>query len=123
MRKFANNNKMYYVYMLRCEDDSIYTGFTTDVKRRFHEHIEKNKPYGKYTRTHPPVKIEAVWRCYDRSKACSLEYHIKRLTKIQKERIINSSDEFAGLFRAKLDCSCYFSVNPDDLLKEGYNNG
>ena len=114
---------MYYVYMLRCDDNSIYTGFTTDVKRRFDEHIKKNKPYGKYTRTHLPIKVEAVWSCNDKSKAYSLEYHIKKLTKAQKERLIGCSDELVGLFKSKLDCSCYNSVDAEVIFKECEDNG
>ena len=34
---------MYYTYMIRCEDNSIYTGMTSDIKRRFEEHLNKDK--------------------------------------------------------------------------------
>ena len=101
--------------MLRCDDNSIYTGFTTDVKRRFQEHVSKNKPYGKYTRTHTPTKLEAVWSCGSKSKACSLEYHIKQLTKTQKERLISRSCELDEYFAAKLDCSDFLRVKFQEL--------
>lgn len=123
--KSANNFKMqrYYIYMLRCVDNSIYTGFTTDVERRFKEHIEKKKPYGKYTRSHIPKRIEAVWSCNEKNKACSLEYHIKRLTKNQKEQLIACSDKLSELLEAKLNCSDFCPVNPNSFIKECESNG
>ena len=50
---------MYYVYMLRCEDGSLYTGITTDLARRFEEH--RNGKGAKYTRSRGAVRIEAAW--------------------------------------------------------------
>lgn len=43
---------MYYTYMLRCEDNTIYTGITTDISRRMEEHFCKDKKCAKYTKTH-----------------------------------------------------------------------
>lgn len=83
---------MYYTYIVRCEDDSLYTGITTDVKRRFEEHLAQNEKSAKYTRTHKAVKLEAVWQSKDRISASRLEYQIKRLNKTQKELLIESND-------------------------------
>ncbi len=83
---------MYYTYIIRCTDDSLYTGITTDVKRRFKEHISQNEKSAKYTRTHKAIKIEAVWQSKDRISASRLEYQIKRLTKNQKENLIKNND-------------------------------
>ena len=83
---------MYYTYIIRCTDDSLYTGITTDVKRRFEEHISQNEKSAKYTRTHKAIKIEAVWQSKDRISASRLEYQIKRLTKNQKENLIKNND-------------------------------
>ena len=49
---------MYYIYMLRCKDNSIYTGITTDISRRMKEHFNKEKRCAKYTLTHSAKKLE-----------------------------------------------------------------
>ena len=52
---------MYYIYMLRCKDNSIYTGITVDIDRRMKEHFERDKKCAKYTLRHQAQKLEAVW--------------------------------------------------------------
>ena len=78
---------MYYVYMLRCKDNSIYTGITVDINRRMKEHFSKNEKCAKYTLTHSAKRLEAVWRTDNKSLASKLEYAIKKLTKKQKENL------------------------------------
>lgn len=80
--------KPYYTYMLRCQDNSIYTGITTDVKRRMEEHFGKTSLCAKYTLHHTPKKLEAVWKSDNRVLASKLEFHIKKLNKKQKEEIL-----------------------------------
>ncbi len=53
---------MYYTYMIRCKDNSIYTGITTDVERRWEEHLSQGKKCAKYTKKHPVLRIQAVWK-------------------------------------------------------------
>ena len=48
---------MYYIYMLRCKDDSIYTGITTDLDRRMKEHFGAGEKSAKYTRSHVALKL------------------------------------------------------------------
>ncbi len=79
---------MYYTYMLRCQDNSIYTGITTDLKRRLTEHISKSEKCAKYTMHHSVEKLEIAWESENRVLASKLEYHIKKLTKAQKEQLI-----------------------------------
>lgn len=83
---------MYYTYMLRCKDNSIYTGITTDVERRMKEHFEQSQKCAKYTRRHEAKQLEALWQSEDRILASKLEYAIKKLTKTQKEELIKSND-------------------------------
>ena len=83
---------MFYTYMLRCKDNSIYTGITVDIKRRLKEHKEKGKKSAKYTAVHNAEKIEAVWKSENKSLASKLEFHIKRLKKAEKEDIIITKD-------------------------------
>lgn len=98
---------MYYTYMLRCKDNSIYTGMTSDLERRFKEHISKEEKCAKYTLNHTAVNIEMAWESETRSQASKLEYYIKTLTKVQKEKIIKNPAELNTLLFNKIDCSVY----------------
>lgn len=81
---------MYYTYMLRCEDDSIYTGIAVDLERRMKEHFEKSKKCAKYTLRHTAKKLECAWQTENRALASRLEYAIKQLTKQEKENLIKT---------------------------------
>lgn len=101
---------MYYIYMLRCEDNSIYTGITTNVERRLQEHLERNNKCAKYTRTHYAKKIECAWKTENKILASKLEYHIKKLDKQQKEKIIKENEKLKKYLETKLDISLYKRV-------------
>ena len=76
----------WYVYMLRCRDNSLYTGYTDDVERRLAVH---NSGKGaKYTRSRLPVSLAYQEACADKSTALKREYAIKRLKKPEKEALI-----------------------------------
>jgi putative endonuclease len=77
------------VYVLRCKDDSLYTGVTTDIERRIDEHNNDNKLAASYTKSRRPVKLVYSESCDDRSQALKREMGIKRLTKKQKEALIS----------------------------------
>lgn len=80
---------MYYVYILRCENESLYTGITNDIDRRMEEHFSKDKKCAKYTKSHTVKNIEIVWKTDTKVSAAKLEFHIKKnLTKKQKEELI-----------------------------------
>ena len=81
---------MFYIYIIRCDDNSLYTGITTDVKRRFSEHKEKSLKGAKYTHFHNVSKIEAVWKVKTRQEASKVEYSIKKLTKSKKEELVKT---------------------------------
>jgi len=55
---------MYYVYIIRCVDQSLYTGIITNIEKRMKQHI--NHIGAKYTKSHQPLKLECVWQCKDR---------------------------------------------------------
>ena len=101
---------MYYTYMLRCEDNSIYTGITSDVKRRMQEHFNKDKKCAKYTLTHSAKKLESVWKSENRILASKLEYRIKHLSKIEKEKLIKNNSLLYEIFGENLDCNEYKSI-------------
>ena len=96
----------YYVYMIRCEDNSIYTGITNDLNRRFQEHICKKKKGAKYTKSHSAIKLEMSWKCKSKTLACKLEYYIKTLNKKQKEELINGTN-ISKYLSGKVDCRRY----------------
>ena len=97
---------MWYTYILRCEDGSLYSGITTDLARRFREHASGKKKGAKYTRRHPPVRFEAAWQSETRAEASRLEYRLKRLTKAEKEALISGdvqeNADMAGYIRAEI---------------------
>ena len=98
---------MYYTYILRCSDDSLYTGMTNNIDKRVEKH--KKGKGAKYTKSHHAEKIEAVWRCKEKSLACKLEYQIKQLTKKQKEDLING-DRLSVYLKGKIDCRKYYRI-------------
>lgn len=101
---------MYYTYMIRCVDNSIYTGITTDIERRFREHIEQRGVGAKYTRSHRPLEIVAVWSSKNRSLASALEYRIKHLSKKQKEELISRPDYLEKFLGDKVEIGEYSIV-------------
>jgi putative endonuclease len=80
----------HYVYCLRCRDDTIYTGYTTDVERRLGEHEAGNG--AKYTRGRTPVELCYVETLETKSAALSREHAIKSLSREEKERLIERGE-------------------------------
>lgn len=77
---------IHYVYILRCNDNSLYTGWTTDLEKRIDTH---NSGKGaKYTRSRLPVKLVYYEEYLDKGRALSREMEIKSLTKKQKEALL-----------------------------------
>ncbi len=100
-------SKKYYVYVLRCGDDTLYCGITTDVNRRFFEHQKGSSVGAKYTRSKKVKMIEAVWSTSSRQLASKLEFNIKKLSKKKKEELVESSSVFDVLFYEKLETDMY----------------
>ena len=79
----------FYVYLLRCADGTLYTGYTDDPVRRTKVH---NAGKGaKYTRARLPVELVYQEACADKSDALRREYEIKQLTRVQKLKLIEQS--------------------------------
>jgi putative endonuclease len=78
-----------YVYLLRCADDSLYCGWTTDVQRRLASHRSGNA--SRYTRSRRPVALAVVISVADRSAALREEARVKRLPRAAKLRLIKAS--------------------------------
>lgn len=97
---------MYYTYMIRCKDNSIYTGITTNLKRRWEEHLNKEEKCAKYTKTHSVLKLELAWKSETRVLASKLEFQIKQLTKKQKEDLIKTK-KLENFLNDKIECEKY----------------
>ena len=78
---------MYYLYILKCADKTLYTGITTDLRRRIAEH-SGNKLGAKYTSSRRPVELVWSKKFKNRSKASKEEARIKSLTRTQKLDLI-----------------------------------
>ncbi len=77
----------WYVYIIRASDQSLYTGITTDVERRFAEH-KSGRVGAKYFRGRSPEQLVLVESGYDRSSASIREAQIKKLTREQKLQLV-----------------------------------
>ena len=82
---------MYYTYIAQCNDDTLYTGITTDVARREKEHNGILPGGARYTRTRRPVSIVYVKEFDDRARASQEEHRIKKLTRVQKNILIQET--------------------------------
>ena len=81
-------NRPWFLYVVHCSDGTLYTGVTTDVSRRVHEHNTASRG-AKYTKTRRPVRL-IYWIDFEtRSSAQRAEYKFKKLTRKQKDEIIN----------------------------------
>lgn len=86
---------MPYVYVLRCSDNSYYTGWTTDINNRLTMH--NTGKASKYTRSRTPVSLVYVEELPDKSEALKREHAIKKMTRCQKNTLIQSTEKPASL--------------------------
>lgn len=85
--------KCYWVYILECENGSYYTGYTTNLLRRYQLHIDGKA--SKYTRSFKPIKIAQSWKIEgDKSLAMRLESQLKKLSRSEKEEVIRNPAVF-----------------------------
>ena len=92
---------MWFVYIVRCADDTLYTGIAKDVTRRIEEHNSNNLLASNYTRARRPVALAYREAVKTRSAAARREYEIKQMTRQEKEYLIGQARaENAGFERA-----------------------
>ena len=92
------NENTYWVYILHCENGSYYTGYTTDLARRYAEHLQGTAKC-KYTRSFKPTGIARCWQIAgDKAMAMQIEQFIKKRSKAEKERLINNPDQLGTMF-------------------------
>src|SRR5579859_3852633 len=81
--------KEHCVYIVRCVDGTLYTGYTTDIERRIAAH---NAGKGaRYTRSRRPVELAARWTFASKQEAMQAEYALKGLSRAEKVRLIESN--------------------------------
>lgn len=77
----------WWTYVLRCSDDTLYVGVTTDLHRRVHEHGHTARG-ARYTRVRRPVRLVAAWPHPDRSAAQKAESAFRKLRRTRKLRLL-----------------------------------
>jgi len=87
----ATHLPCWFVYILRCSDQSLYTGITTNMERRLKEHNSSVRG-ASYTRGRRPVTLAYCHQCACRSTASQDEARIKRLPRAAKEQLIANYD-------------------------------
>ncbi|MGG1657878.1 GIY-YIG nuclease family protein [Brevibacillus sp. NRS-1366] len=103
------SHKSHFVYILSCTDNSLYTGYTTELLRRIREHNEGKG--AKYTRGRGPVQLVYWEEGPDRSWALKREDGIKRLTRSKKEQLIETMYEYT-------DGACHRRVSEERVWLE-----
>lgn len=88
--------KHYVVYILRCQNGSLYTGYTTDLARRYAAHLAGKC---KYTRSFKPVEIASSWIIHaDKAQAMRVERYIKSLPRYEKDALLSSPNRLSIRF-------------------------
>lgn len=85
MNSKVSANKPWFLYLIECQDGSIYTGITVDVDARYAAHA-KGKG-ARYMRSHPPKRLLKVFEYINRSEASKAEYAIKQLSPAEKRKL------------------------------------
>jgi putative endonuclease len=80
---------MYYLYILKCKDSTLYTGITTDLERRIREHMSQTG--ARYTKGRGPVKVLHFESFPNRSSASKREVEIKKLSRAKKLALIKAT--------------------------------
>ena len=93
--------KIYYVYILKCSDDTYYTGFTSNLESRIIEH-QSGKHKDSYTYSRRPVHLAFYAEFTDPNTAIDTEKQIKKWSKLKKEALINGEfDKLPNLAKKK----------------------
>ena len=78
----------WFVYIARCMDGTLYTGIARDVVARIAAHDAGQG--ARYTRGRGPLLVRAIRRCSSKNEALKLEYAVKRLPRVEKEKLTNA---------------------------------
>jgi putative endonuclease len=78
----------WYLYLIRCRDDTLYTGISTDVDRRFAQHQSEGNAGSRYLKGRGPLTLVFKEKLGSRSLALKVEHRVKRMAKARKEKMI-----------------------------------
>ena len=96
------SEQVFWIYILHCENNSYYAGYTTDLERRYQEHL-KGTAKCKYTRSFKPLGVAQCWQLHGtKAMAMKVERYIKKITKIEKMHMIQHPDILTQLFGPEL---------------------
>ena len=99
------NSPLWFLYIVRGADKSLYTGITTDVSRRFSEHSGigsgDTSRGAKALRGKQPLILEYTYQVGNRSEALKIEYQVKKLSKVKKEQLVRGEVNLDFLLRSK----------------------
>jgi len=91
------------LYIIRCNNKSLYTGITTDVDRRFQEHQSNSPPGAKYLRGKGPLELVFHTEVGSRSKASIAEAEVKKRSKVEKEGLIRGKVSLNEIMQTKAE--------------------
>ena len=80
----------WYLYILRCKDNTLYTGITTDIEKRLEAH--RSGKGAKYTRGRTPLELVYREECENHSHALRREWEIKKLARTEKDKLIEAAE-------------------------------
>jgi len=95
----TNIDQEWWVYLIRCGDNTLYTGITIDVGKRFQEHQEQGIKGAKYLRGRGPLQLVLKKKIGSQSLALKVENKIKRLAKEDKEALIKNNKSVKDIIR------------------------
>ena len=79
----------WYLYIIRCNNSSLYTGITLDVARRFKEHQEQGRKCAKYLKGKLPIELVYEQKFGSKSLAYKIEKRVKKMSRLNKENLIS----------------------------------
>ena len=88
----------YYLYIVRCNGGTLYTGIATDVRKRLEEH-RSGRRGAKYLRGRGPIQLVFAEVAGDRARASQLEYRVKKLPRSEKLALIDGRRDLAELLK------------------------
>ena len=81
-------SEIFWIYILKCSNNTYYTGYTNNLIKRYKSHIDGTGKC-KYTKSFKPLEIAQCWKIYDsKAKAMQIEREIKKLSRLEKEKLI-----------------------------------
>ncbi len=120
---------MAYIYVVRCEDNSLYCGIARDVYKRISDHFNKKKTAAKYTKSHPVKSVCGVWETAEWSDAARFEFAFKKIPKNMKETILMSPNTAISacnlILHGELDESLFTTIEGvtlEECLKRAAQN-